>query len=201
VDVVSILLLLLLYFVGVAVFVSGTVDTFQFAPEAWLEAGYRRVQWVWQALGVLFFPAGLVYSGVYFIRVRRRVAAAQATLARQDPAYEEWVAGRGWYDRLIWARRSPDRWVRAARMWWVWGLYAVVAAGSGGVWAWAAASDSGRGHHSQSPWAYATLVLWGVTALVSAARAGFWYAEHMRLTGRRPSAGGRLVRHGERPHV
>ena len=176
-------LLLLLYLAGLAFVVSGTVDVFQFSQDTWSATGYRRVHWAWQVAGVLALPAGLVYSGIYFARVRPRLSAAQATFAQLDPEYASWMDRRRWYDRLVWARRSPDRWARAARQWWMWALYAV-----------GAALLAILNAQLTVPWSYLPAIGWGLTALVSAGRAGFWYAEHMRLTGRRPSAGGPLIR-------
>jgi hypothetical protein len=46
--------------------------------------------------------------------------------------------------------------------------------------------------HTLSAYQYLPAAFRALAAMISAARAGFWYAEQMRLTGRRPPAGGPL---------
>ena len=83
-TIVLILLFLLLSALCVAVSILGSVDAFRFPPEVWAAAGPRRAVWVWQAAGVLFAPLALVYSGLYFVRVRPRLVRARG---ESLPAY------------------------------------------------------------------------------------------------------------------
>lgn len=185
-----ILAVVVLWAAAIAAAITGTLDTFQYPPEAWVEAGFQRTSWIWQAALVLFVPGALVYSGIYFLRVRPRLVAAERTFAQADPNYPQWVTRTRWYDRFSRARRSPYEWDKAARRWWMWIpsalLFEVLAVfylhmafshpRYGGVW-------SGD----------ALAVLWSLTGLLSAATGGFWYGEYMPLTGRRPQHGGPLV--------
>ena len=63
------------------VMILGSVDALDQPREAWSLAGYRRNSWVWQALGVFCVPVGIVYSGLYFFRVRRRLRRVTRELA------------------------------------------------------------------------------------------------------------------------
>jgi hypothetical protein len=76
-------------FAGVAVLagaIAGSVDTADQPAEAWDRAGYRRNRWVWQAFGALCAPVALVYSGIYYIRVRPRVMRAARDLVAEQQA-------------------------------------------------------------------------------------------------------------------
>ena len=188
--------LLLLWVCGAAGAIAGTVDTFQFAPEVWAEAGYLRTSWIWQAALVVCVPGALVYSGIYFFRVRPRLLAVQRAIARTDPDYPEWVARRRWYDRLSRARRSPYEWNKAARRWWMW-IPSVLASVAISVFYLYGATRYGE--YGSRAVDYTVVALWSVSGLLSAARCGFWYAEYMRLTGRRPERGGPLVHPGAAP--
>lgn len=69
-------------FVGLNVaVVVGSIDALGQPREAWARAGVRRSRWIWQAFGVFFFPAALVYSGMYYFRIRPRVVAATSDIA------------------------------------------------------------------------------------------------------------------------
>lgn len=79
------LIALLMALVGIdGAAVGGTVDAFTHSTEVWTRSGLRRSRWVWQAVGVLFAPGALVYSGLYLIRVRPRLIAAAHQLALED---------------------------------------------------------------------------------------------------------------------
>jgi hypothetical protein len=75
-----ILLGLLLYVVLLVVAIAGTVDVLQFPREVWTIVHRRRSIWAWQVLGVVCLPVVLVFSGIYFFRVRPRLRAAQLRL-------------------------------------------------------------------------------------------------------------------------
>jgi hypothetical protein len=61
--------------------IGGSVDALGQPLEAWERAGFRRNRWVWQAFGAFLMPAVLVYSGLYFVRVRPRLVAAAREIA------------------------------------------------------------------------------------------------------------------------
>lgn len=61
--------------------IGGSVDALGRPREAWERTGFRRNRWVWQAFALFFLPAVLVYSGLYFVRVRPRLVAAGRELA------------------------------------------------------------------------------------------------------------------------
>lgn len=190
-DVASLALMAFGYLAALAFVLTGAIDAARFSRPTWVDAGLRRGYWMWQAAGVLVPPLGLVYSGTYFVRIRPRLAAARRALTELDPDYQAWVAHRRWYDRLVPARRSPEGWAKAARQWWIWGLHAVVAAVVAAAWLYL--YDERPAHESPRTMLEVDAIVWAVLALASAVRAGFWYGEHMRLTGRRPAAGGRLL--------
>jgi hypothetical protein len=187
-DIAIILTIVLLWAGGIAAAIAGTADTFQFTPEVWTAAGYRRSRWVWQAALAVCVPAAYIYTGVYLVRVRPRLVAVERAIERTDPDYSIWVTHRRWFDRFARANRSPFAWAKAARLWWAWIPGAVVFS------AIALVNLHGGTPHSRSPWVtYGLAALYSAVALSSAARAGFWYAERMRLTGRRPERGGPLI--------
>jgi hypothetical protein len=188
-DSAFLLLIVLLVLIIVSapfIAIGATLDVFRHMEDVWPAAGYRRSRWAWQGLTFFVLPVMLVYSGVYWFRVRPRLVAAERRIAVAQgyPVYE--FEDRRWSDRLIWARRSPANWERAARQWWV-GLVGIApTAIFGGM------ALLRSGHRSEGELVAAGFVLLAV--LLAAWRAGFWYAEHMRLTGRRPAEGGRLAR-------
>jgi hypothetical protein len=61
---------------GVALAVSGTASAMSYPVETWQRAGARRSRWAWQAIGAFAMPLALVYSGIYFLRIRPRLVAA-----------------------------------------------------------------------------------------------------------------------------
>lgn len=151
--------------------------------------GMPKSRWVWQAVGVFALPVALVYSGVYFLRIRPRLTAAERALGRDPLDDSTWTGDRRWYNAWQRARRSPTQWARNARQWWmriVSGVISALLAFSQLLFA-----TSGFERHSSARWfSYSLAVLLVLSALLSAGQAGFWYAEHMRLTGRRPVLGG-----------
>lgn len=177
---------LTLWCVGIVVAILGSVDAATQPRELWAATGQRRDVWLWQAVAVIAVPVALVYSGAYFLRVRPKLTKADVT----KQADADWARGQRWYQRLNPARRSPTRWAQAARRWWVWLLVVAAAA--------VACAEQlvlvGR-HGSYVPSRGSLEVqigLWAAVGVTAAVRAGFWYGEHMRLTGRRPASGGPL---------
>jgi len=61
----------------------GSLDAFSSPPEVWAAAGHCRTRWAWQAVGVVFAPLTLFYSGLYFLRIRPRLVRAQRDLLPQ----------------------------------------------------------------------------------------------------------------------
>jgi hypothetical protein len=56
----------------------------------------RKSRWVWQAVGVLCLPVTLIYSGLYFTRIRPRPLAAERSL---------WPLS---HDEAVLAEHNPD---------------------------------------------------------------------------------------------
>ena len=184
VEAMLVVLVIVLWLGAASAAVAGTVDALGQPAVLWMATGYRRSVWIWQALGVLVIPAALVFSGWYFVRVRPRLTAARRALARPAGAETPWPdRPRQWRDRLSWARRSPGNWAKAARQWWIWAVLAVADAAFLLLWIVTLARPS---NHDSRPLLYGVALPLVLTAIMSAARAGFWYAEHQRLTGRRP---------------
>ena len=80
IGLVLLLLALLAYVTLVAAAITGTVDALQFPRDVWATVHRRRWIWAWQALGVVCLPLIVIYSGIYFFRVRPRLRAAQVRL-------------------------------------------------------------------------------------------------------------------------
>lgn len=84
---------LLLIFVLIAAYlailiaaIGGSIDALGQPREAWERAGFQRNQWIWQAFGAFFLPAALIYSGLYFVRIRPRLIAAAGEMAAERAA-------------------------------------------------------------------------------------------------------------------
>jgi hypothetical protein len=82
-DLVLVLAVVLAFLALPALAIGGTVDAIQVPADVWEAAGYRRANWVWQALGILVLPVGLLYSGAYFLRVRPRLTATERSRTLQ----------------------------------------------------------------------------------------------------------------------
>lgn len=173
---------------GIGLAIAGSIDAALQPRPAWSPTGYRRELWLWQAAGVVAVPISLVVSAVYWLRVRPHLTRAARNLGLGlDDADPAWSAGQRWYDRLNYSRRSPARWARAAQQWWTWPLV--------GAFNLLLAAQRGwlLSHHRGFAADVVLVPLLGLASLLSLWRPGFWYAEHMRLTGLRPHRGGRLL--------
>jgi hypothetical protein len=60
--------------------IGGTIDAVSRPREVWHAAGCRKQFWVWQIFGAVFLPVALIYSGLYFGRIRPRLVSAQRDL-------------------------------------------------------------------------------------------------------------------------
>lgn len=180
------------YFGVGAAAIVGSVDAARRPDVVWLSAGYRKSRWVWQAVGVIALPVALIYSGVYFLRIRPRLSAAERALGRDPRDDSTWTGDRHWYNTWQRARRSPTQWAIRARRWWIHAL-AVPISALLALQEFLLATSGFERHSSSRLFFYALAAFFILNVPLAAGQAGFWYAEHMRLTGRRPVLGGPLL--------
>jgi hypothetical protein len=83
VELVLILLGIVAVFAMYGVAIGGSVDALGQPREVWTHAGFRRRSWIWQAVAVFCVPAAVVYSGMYYFRVRPRLMAASREMAQR----------------------------------------------------------------------------------------------------------------------
>ena len=193
IDLIVVTTIVALWTVAIGAAVSGTVDALGYAPAVWEAAGYQRRSWNWQAAFIVFAPGALVYSGIYLLRVRPKLVAAERAISKVDASSDAWDDRRRWYDRFSRPRRSPYEWDKAARRWWMWIPTALLSTASAVFYTYLDASHHGFG---RGGFGYVAGTAWMLSALISAVKLGFWYGEHMRLTGRRPVEGGPLLAPG-----